>query len=228
MTAQTRRQQTPNGTTLLPTPRRFLRCIACGTLKKERSYALCSECYRVNGTLPTAWFGHWASGLGVLLYLLLAGRHPTAPDGRRKFTWLPDDSLEDSGAAYVFTRTGTTWSQQAYLKASNTGAGDVFGFDVAVDGDIVAGLASEGIRPCPEHIVQDMHTEEAAEQDPSVSHIDDVKDLPVHLVSELRHFFENYKTLENKKVLINDFLPKEDAFAVIRASVSHYNKMIKK
>ena len=29
----------------------------------------------------------------------------------------------DSGAAYVFVRSGTTWTQQAYLKASNTGGG---------------------------------------------------------------------------------------------------------
>ena len=60
MTAQTRRQPTPTGTTLLPTPRRFLRCIACGTFKKERSYALCSECYRVNGTLLPGWFGRFS------------------------------------------------------------------------------------------------------------------------------------------------------------------------
>jgi hypothetical protein len=33
-----------------------------------------------------------------------------------------------SGAAYVFTRKGTTWTQQAYLKASNTGESDQFGF----------------------------------------------------------------------------------------------------
>ena len=66
-----------------------------------------------------------------------------------------------------------------------------------------------------------------AEQDPSVGHIDNVQDLPDYLLSELRHFFENYKTLENKKVVINDFLSKEDAFAVITASVAHYRKMIK-
>ncbi len=33
----------------------------------------------------------------------------------------------DSGAAYVFVRSGTSWSQQAYLKASNTEAVDEFG-----------------------------------------------------------------------------------------------------
>ncbi len=48
-----------------------------------------------------------------------------------------DDSATDSGAAYVFTRDGTIWSQQAYLKASNTGASDQFGFLVAISGDMV-------------------------------------------------------------------------------------------
>lgn len=67
-----------------------------------------------------------------------------------------------------------------------------------------------------------------AEQDPSVSHISDVSDLPPHLTSELRHFFENYKTLENRKVEINQFLPREEAFSVIETSLKHYAKMIKK
>ena len=31
-----------------------------------------------------------------------------------------DNSAPQSGAVYVFVRTGTTWAQQAYLKASNT------------------------------------------------------------------------------------------------------------
>ena len=38
-----------------------------------------------------------------------------------------DNSADGAGAAYVFVRSGTTWSQQAYLKASNTGASDHFG-----------------------------------------------------------------------------------------------------
>jgi cysteine-rich repeat protein len=46
-----------------------------------------------------------------------------------------DDSAGDAGAVYVFTRSGTTWSQEAYVKASNTGAGDSFGFSVALSGD---------------------------------------------------------------------------------------------
>ena len=49
-----------------------------------------------------------------------------------------DSSAYDSGAAYVFVRSGTAWSQQAYLKASNTESLDRFGTSVAVSGDIVA------------------------------------------------------------------------------------------
>jgi hypothetical protein len=48
-----------------------------------------------------------------------------------------NNSATDSGAAYVFLRTGTNWAQQAYLKASNTAANDIFGDSVAVSGGTV-------------------------------------------------------------------------------------------
>lgn len=48
-----------------------------------------------------------------------------------------DESTSGAGAVYVFARNGTNWIQQAYLKASNTGTGDQFGFSVAVSGDII-------------------------------------------------------------------------------------------
>jgi len=40
-----------------------------------------------------------------------------------------------SGAAYVFVRSGTSWSQQAFLKASDAAAGDYFGLSVAIAGE---------------------------------------------------------------------------------------------
>jgi hypothetical protein len=49
-----------------------------------------------------------------------------------------NNSAASAGAAYVFARSGATWTQQAYLKAPNTGAGDMFGISVAVSGDTVA------------------------------------------------------------------------------------------
>ena len=55
-----------------------------------------------------------------------------------------NNSAVDSGAAYVFVRSGTTWTQQAYLKASNTGVSDLFGNSVAISGDtLVIGAYTE-------------------------------------------------------------------------------------
>lgn len=48
-----------------------------------------------------------------------------------------NNGASTSGAAYVFVRSNGKWSQQAYLKASNTGINDQFGTSVAVDGDTV-------------------------------------------------------------------------------------------
>ena len=41
----------------------------------------------------------------------------------------------DQGAAYVFTRAGTSWVQQQKLVASDAAAADVFGYTVAVSGE---------------------------------------------------------------------------------------------
>lgn len=55
-----------------------------------------------------------------------------------------DNGAAESGAVYVFIRSGSTWSQQAYLKPSNIESGDQFGIVVAIDGDtIVAGAPGE-------------------------------------------------------------------------------------
>ena len=55
-----------------------------------------------------------------------------------------DNSASSSGAAYIFVRSGSTWTQQAYLKASNTGANDFFGVSVAISGNtIVVGAYGE-------------------------------------------------------------------------------------
>src|SRR5262249_1835125 len=49
-----------------------------------------------------------------------------------------DNSAYAAGAVYVFVRTGTSWTQQAYLKASNTGAGDKFDYSVSLSGNTLA------------------------------------------------------------------------------------------
>jgi hypothetical protein len=58
-----------------------------------------------------------------------------------------DYSKDSSGAVYVFTRTAATWSQQAYLKASNAGDGDQFGFSVSLSANgntLAVGAIEEG------------------------------------------------------------------------------------
>src|SRR5690606_10624634 len=55
-----------------------------------------------------------------------------------------DDSVQDSGAGDVFLRVpggsgnGDTWVQEAYIKASDTAAGDNFGHSVPLDADLLA------------------------------------------------------------------------------------------
>jgi hypothetical protein len=56
----------------------------------------------------------------------------------------PNEVRSNAGAAYVFVRSGSTWTQQAYLKASQVSVGDGFGYSVAVDGDtVVVGATGE-------------------------------------------------------------------------------------
>jgi hypothetical protein len=54
------------------------------------------------------------------------------------------DAASYAGAVYIFQRTGTTWAQQAYLRAQVTGINDYFGAAVALAGDtLVVGAAGE-------------------------------------------------------------------------------------
>jgi inorganic pyrophosphatase len=67
-----------------------------------------------------------------------------------------------------------------------------------------------------------------AEQDASVSHIQNVSELPDFFRIELKHFFENYKALENKKVVVDEFLGKTEAFEIVNRSIQLYKETFKK
>jgi hypothetical protein len=59
--------------------------------------------------------------------------------------WNEDAGGSNAGAAYVFTRSGTTWSQQQKLVASDAAAGDKFGGASAISGDtVVVGAYNNG------------------------------------------------------------------------------------
>jgi inorganic pyrophosphatase len=61
-----------------------------------------------------------------------------------------------------------------------------------------------------------------AADDISVSDIGSIEDLPSHFNSELRHFFEEYKRLEDKTVLVEDFQPADVAYEIIAAAIRDY------
>lgn len=81
---------------------------------------------------PNDWFGRSVARYGDVV-VVGAPRHDVA-------------GIADAGAAYVFTRSGTTWSQTAELTASDGAASDFFGFTVAAPSAtrILVGAAGAG------------------------------------------------------------------------------------
>jgi hypothetical protein len=49
-----------------------------------------------------------------------------------------DNSLDYSGAVYLYKRTGSTWAQEAFFKASNADVNDQFGNSISLSGDTLA------------------------------------------------------------------------------------------
>jgi inorganic pyrophosphatase len=67
-----------------------------------------------------------------------------------------------------------------------------------------------------------------AQNDPSVNHYNNIEEIPPHFFEELRHFFEEYKRLENKSVQVNEFGDKAKALAIIEDSFQQYKDNFRK
>ena len=61
-----------------------------------------------------------------------------------------------------------------------------------------------------------------AANDPAINYINNIEEMPKHFFSELRHFFEEYKTLENKSVEVEEFKDKATALKIIEEAISFY------
>ena len=67
-----------------------------------------------------------------------------------------------------------------------------------------------------------------AAHDPSVRHYNNIEEIPQHFFDELRHFFEEYKRLENKSVQVNEFGDKATALTVIEDAMKLYKETFRK
>lgn len=60
--------------------------------------------------------------------------------------------------------------------------------------------------------------------DPSVSHINDIHEVPAHFISEMKNFFEDYKKLEKKSVVVEDFQDRKTALRILSEAFDLYKK----
>ncbi|MBO6535149.1 MAG: inorganic diphosphatase [Balneolaceae bacterium] len=63
-----------------------------------------------------------------------------------------------------------------------------------------------------------------AENDMSVEHINDISELPNHFIRELRSFFEDYKKLEHKEVIVEEFQDATIAREIVQQSIVDYRE----
>ena len=62
--------------------------------------------------------------------------------------------------------------------------------------------------------------------DPEYAFYEEIEDLPPHRMTEVKRFFEDYKALEHKQVIVESFRNRKEAFKVIQDSVRLYQKRI--
>lgn len=97
----------------------------------------------------TEVFDNFAASLAMDGDTIVVGAYGESSSARSVNGDQTNNDAGSSGAAYVFVRNGSTWTQQAYLKASNADAGDRFGESIGISGDTIivgAGFETSGAR----------------------------------------------------------------------------------
>ena len=103
-------------------------------------------------TLAAAWpnfatqphFAYFGESVSISGGTFVVGASGDADRGAGVNGITGDAISPDSGAAFVYSRAGSTWSVQAVLKANNAGAGDLFGISLSASGDsIIVGAPLE-------------------------------------------------------------------------------------
>lgn len=67
-----------------------------------------------------------------------------------------------------------------------------------------------------------------ANGDPSLTHYEEIEDIPQHIITEMHHFFEIYKSLENIETYVLDIGDREQAMEIIKKAMIRYEKEFKR
>src|SRR5437870_1157938 len=102
-----------------------LRTLACAALLTAPPGSRAAAAFSETELTPGDFFGFRHFGTAVAI------------DGDTAVVGVPQDPEAgfDAGAAYVYLRTGSTWSQQAKLMAADAAGSSEFGSSVAISGD---------------------------------------------------------------------------------------------
>lgn len=79
-----------------------------------------------------------------------------------------------------------------------------------------------GIADMEDEAGRDWKVLAVAHNDPRFSSVDDLQDVDQHLLDEIRHFFEVYKQLENKKVVFKGWQTKESAKKILEEAARRF------
>lgn len=60
--------------------------------------------------------------------------------------------------------------------------------------------------------------------DPEYAHYNSITELAPHRMTEVRRFFEDYKKLENKNVVVEKFFDREDALKILKDAIKFYSE----
>ena len=61
-------------------------------------------------------------------------------------------------------------------------------------------------------------------KDPNYTQYTDMKQLPIHIFDETRHFFSVYKNLENKETAVREVAERDEALLTIRDAIRRYEE----
>ena len=60
--------------------------------------------------------------------------------------------------------------------------------------------------------------------DPTYNSINEISDVPAHMIEKIKYFFLHYKDLENKHVQLGNTLNKQEAISIYKDAIELYNR----